>query len=229
MLFKTSAQEKINEEVLHMEHLRNTIKDIIEWDKDRLQFTPDYPDLSQSRAHLLFVPDDMAQLQPNHNLVHDGSLSGFYPLAYGYTTRRFSFVRKELGLKSFPIALDLSISIKDELPVWMSDEYRLRGEVYAIRPQQFIVLDTHRQNGVQFHREKVNVNIGYRKYYRRKNVADYYLEREEMITVPMMMYIGREQYWEDQLKAGFFDFKQVSLKTEDRLWLREYYEYSRVR
>jgi len=229
MFGRTATQEKVDEEVLHLESIRNSIKEIIEWDKDRLQFTPDYPTLSQRRSHLFFVPDDMAQLQHNHNLIHGGSLSGFYPLAYGYTTKRFSFVKKELGLKSFPIALELSRDTQDNLPVWMSDEYRLRGEIYAIRPQQFIVLDTHRQNGVQFERVKLNINIGFQKYYKRKGKPDYFLEREEMITVPMFMYVGREAYWKDQLEAGFFDFKQVTLKVEDRLWLREYYEYSRVR
>jgi len=228
-MFRTAAQEKINAELTRQEEIKHSIEEIITWDKDRLQYTPDYHLLSVVRSHLVLVPDDMAQLQPNHRLVHDGSLSGFYPLAYGYTARRFSFIKKELGLKSFPIALELYHELKEELPVWMSDEYRLRGEIYAIRPQQIVLLDTHRQNGVQFERVKLNVNIGYQKYYKRKTKADYFLEREEMITIPMWMYIGRTEYWEDQLKAGFFDFKPVKIKTEDRLWLKQYYEYSRVR
>ena len=213
---------------------RDRLLQIISEDKERLQFTPDHREILPKRSHLIFIHDDMMQLQPNHKLVHAGSLSGFYPMTYGYTSRRFTFVKKELGLKSFPIALDMRY--KDDLPMFVADEHRIRGEVYAIRPQQLILLDTHRQNGVQFNRVKVNINIGSRKlrqwhwfdahgriHYERE------LEREEMITQEMFMYIGREDYWRDQLTTGFFDFKPIDIIQEDRLWLKKYYQYSRVR
>lgn len=222
------------EEAIAEDVLRSKIKDILDWDRERLQFTPDYQKLSQQLSVLVFIHDDMMQLQPNHDIVKMGSLSGFFPFMYGYTSRRLSFVKKELGLKSFPVALD--IRDKDDLQMFMADEYRIRGEVYAIRPQQIIELDRHRQNGVQFHRISVNINIGYQKLFRRhwfdaegRIHNEYNLGREEMITQVMQMYVGRTEYWMDQLKAGFFDFKPIDIITEDRLWLKEYYQYSRVR
>lgn len=214
--------------------LRDQIHAIVEWDRERLQFTPDYNELQQRKSVLVFIHDDMAQLQSNHDMVRLGSLSGFYPFMYGYTTKKYTFVKKNLGLKSFPIALDLRDT--EELPVFMTEAHRIRGEVYAIRPPQMIVLDTHRQNGVQFRRVKVNINIGYQKLYRKAVVddkgrshAEYNFGKEEMCSEEMMMYVGREEYWKDQLKAGFFDFKPIDIFTEDRLWLKEYYQYSRVR
>lgn len=210
------------------------MKDLLDWDEDRLAYTPDYQQLSLKKSHLLFIHDDMMQLQPKHSLVEAGSVHGFYPLAYGYTTRRFSFVKKELGLASFPIALLLRES--DELPMFIARTQRIRGEVYAITPEQFITLDTHRQNGVQFTRTKVNINLGFKKLRRRewfdasgRTKYEYDLGREEMITQEMYMYIGREDYWKDQLQSGFFDFKEIPIIQEDRLWLKEYYQYSRVR
>lgn len=209
---------------------------IIAADQRRTQFTPDAHEINKNKSKLLFVHDDMAQLQPNHHLIREGSLSGFYPFNYGYTTKKFSFIKKELGLKSFPIALQLSEELKDNLPMYIAEEYRIRGELYAIRPQQFFELDTHRQNGVQFKRVPVSVNVGYKKLYRTHwftaegtKKYNYDLGKEEMLTVSAFMYVGREEYWKDQLLNDAFDFQPIDIIQEDRLWLKEYYQYSRVR
>lgn len=198
------------------------------------EFTPDLWELEQKKAHLVFIHDDMMQLQPNHHLIQ-GGLSGFYPFQYGYTTKKFSFVQKELGTKSFPIALDLR-DLAQELPMYIADSHRIRGEVYAVRAPTLIELDNHRRNGVEFVRKQVNVNIGYRKVYRShwfnaygNKKYEYNLGREEMTTVTCWMYLGREEYWKDQLLADAFNFNPVDIITEDRLWLQKYYQYSRVR
>lgn len=228
MFGNKAAAQKITETVYH----QKMIDRIIEEDKERLQYTPDYCRLAQHTSHLFFIHDDMMQLQTNHDMVKEGSLSGFRPLAYGYTTKKMSFIKKELGLKSFPVALSLRNT--DDLPLYMTDEYRIRGEIYAIRPHQIVKLDTHRQNGVQFKRIPVNINVGYRKllgWYDANGSTKYnhHLANEEMLTVSCQMYVGREEYWKDQLLAGFFDFKPIDIIQEDRLWLKEYYQYSRVR
>lgn len=227
-------RKKVDEAIVEEAHLFNSVRRAIEWDQDRLAFTPDYQELSQKKSWLFFIHDDMMQTQPNHFMVEEGSRSGFKPLDYGYTSKSFSFVKKELGLKSFPIALD--IRDKSELPMYVADSYRIRGEIYALRPQQIVKLDIYRQNGVQFHRQKVNINIGSRKQLRRhwydaegKKHFNYELGRDEMCTQEMWMYVARTEYWMDQLTAGFFDFKPISIIQEDRLWLKEYYQYSRVR
>lgn len=224
---KAKRREEINQEI---------IREIVAEDQERTQFTPDAHILNRHQAKLLFVHDDMAQLQPMHDLVQEGSLSGFYPFDYGYTTKKFSFVKKDLGLKSFPIALDLDRETRDNLPVFISEEYRIRGELYAIRPCQFYKLDTHRQNGIQFERRRVNINVGYRKLYRThwfnaKGIQkyEYNLGKEEMTTVEAFMYVGRNEYWKDQLLSDGFNFQPIPVIQEDRLWLKEYYQYSRVR
>lgn len=219
------------------QQVADTLHRIYEEDKERLQFTPDYAELEQKKGHLLFIHDDMAQLQPHHDLVKEGSLSGFYPFNYGYTARNFTYLNKNLGLKSIPIALDLRD--RDNIPRCMSDTARIRGEVYAVRPRTFISLDTHRQNGIQFKRTQVTVNIPSKKVKKHTTTdstgrvfIDYSLSKEEMVSVQAWMYIGREEYWKDQLhaEAGFFDFTPVDIiEEEERLWLRRYYQYSRVR
>jgi hypothetical protein len=80
----------------------------------------------------------------------------------------------------------------------------------------------------------VNVNVASQKMMKSSwtdaNGHDqhrYDLSREEMITVPCWMYVGREEYWKDQLESEFFSFKSVDIVTEDRLWLKEYYQYNR--
>jgi len=205
-------------------------------DLPRPEFTPDLWLLEQKKAHLFFIHDDMAQLQPFHDLVKAGSLSGFYPMNYGYTAKKFTFVKKNLGLKSFPIALDLPFEDREKLPQYMSNEHRIRGEIYAIRPRQIVELDNHRQNGVQFQRIRVNINIGFRKLMRHsitsstgKKYSEYNLTKEEMISQEMCMYVGRRDYWMDQLESGFFDFQPIDIIEEDRVWINKYYQYSRIR
>lgn len=213
------------------------IRKIIEDDATRMQFSPDYlTEIEPHRSRLLFVADDMMQLQPNHPMVQEGSLSGFYPFHYGYTARNFQFLKKNLGLKSIPIALDLRD--RDNLPPFQTKTARIRGEIYAVRPRGYLMLDTYKQNGVQFKRIPVTINIPTRKSYRHtttdskgRSFIDYSLGKEEMVSVTAFMYIGREEYWKDQLEAeaGFFDFTAVDIVEEDRIWLKRYYQYSRVR
>jgi hypothetical protein len=211
--------------------VQDAITALVHEEKQRLQFTPDYHDIGSRKGNLVFIHDDMMMAQPNHDLVKTG-LSGFYPFAYGYTSQRFTFVKKELGLKSFPIAIDLRNT--DDMPMHVAQTYRIRGELYALRPQGIIDLDTHRQNGVQFQRIKANINVASQKMKHSswtdangRDQHSYNLEREEMCTVPCWMYVGREAYWKDQLESEFFAFKSIDVVLEDRLWLKEYYQYNR--
>lgn len=225
-----AAQRKISEEIQQQQHIQRLIQGY-----QLPEFTPDLWELEQKKEHRVFIHDDMMQLQPNHELVRQGSLSGFYPFQYGYTTKKFSFIQKELGLKSFPIALDLR-DLAEELPMYIADSHRIRGEVYAVRTPTLIALDNHRQNGVQFQRRRVNINIGYKKLYKShwfnafgNKKYNYQLGKEEMLSVECWMYVGRNEYWKDQLLADAFNFNPIDIVTEDRLWLTKYYQYSRVR
>lgn len=211
----------------------DAITALVHEDKQRLQFTPDYHVIGTRKGNLVFVHDDMMMLQPNHELVRVG-LSGFYPFAYGYTSQRFNFVKKDLGLKSFPVALQLKDD--SDMPMHVANSYRIRGELYALRPESVIALDTHRQNGVQFERVRMNINVASRAL-RHSSWTDangidkheYRLDRENMITVPCWMYVGREAYWKDQLASEFFSFKPIDIIQEDRIWLKEYYQYNHRR
>lgn len=241
MFGNNAAAQKINVEIQHQQHIQRLIQGYT-----LPEFTPDLWELEQKKEHRVFIHDDMMQLQPYHSLISEGALKynkkereledgKFYPLQYGYTTKKFSFIQKELGLKSIPIALDLR-DLAEELPVWIGNAQRIRGEVYAVRTPTLVELDNHRMNGVQFQRRRVNINIGYKKLWRShwfnafgNKKYEYQLGKEEMISVECWMYIGREDYWKDQLLADAFKFNPVDTVTEDRLWLTKYYQYSRVR
>lgn len=232
-------QQQLTAEVLRISEIEMKIRNLIIGDMKDREFTPDYPILSQKKSQLLFVPDDMMQLQPRHELVVYGSRHGFRPLDYGYTSKKFSFVKKELGLESFPVALDLRQ--REDLPLFMGETHRIRGEIYAICSKHFLTLDRYKQNGVQFERRRVNINVGSQKLYRipRKGdfgkpafdkIYDHELGRQEMCSVECWMYIGREDYWRDQLIDGFFAFKPIPIiEEENKVWLKTYYQYSRVR
>lgn len=202
---------------------------VMDWELTSCQFTPDIAELEERSANLLFIADDMMLFNPNHDMVTKGSLSGMEPFHYAYTAKSFSFVKKNLGKESFPIALDIRDT--SELPKWMSQTARIRGELYAIRGSQFKILDTHRQNGVQFRRERVMINIPYKKLLKHQGKSPhgtypyYDLSKEQMYSVLAYMYVGRTEYWIDQLKAGFFDFSPVGICEEDRIWLKKYFMY----
>jgi hypothetical protein len=169
----------------------------------KVQFTPDGNFLSQQAYQPFFVYDRLMEGYEEHGKISELVV----PLTQiGFTVSRFNHWRKNLGKLSFPIAL--STTDKPGNPPW-ADLVRetswfkdappaiIRGIVYSIRSESFYELDRLYRNGVQFERKKVKISIPYRA--KKENGGAAY-----NLKLWCWMYVGKPDYWEDQLNNMFF-------------------------
>lgn len=179
-------------------------------------FTPDMVHLQMKKRCLIFVHDDMMSGRNNSDLIVETSISGRWPLANVYTEDKFFFWKKDLGEHSYPVALDKDVTgfyhgnAEDKAPA------RIWGELYAIRPSQFILLDNERENGVQFIRREISVRLPF------INGASKFPDITTIHNV--WMYIGVHEYWDDQL-AGIHSSTPIDKVQDKRAWLMDHYRY----
>lgn len=165
-----------------------------------LAYTPDASILSRFKRQLFFVYDDMMNGGTKSDLIVEASVSGKWPLANVYTDDTFFFWKKELGSESFPVALD-----KDVTGFYHGNSFdkapaKIWGELYAIRPSQFKLLDNEKENGVQFIRRQVSVTLPY--YHGASKFPD------TQTYDDVWMYVGVHEYWDDQL-AGIHSSRPI--------------------
>ena len=154
-------------------------------------------------TNLFFVYDRLMEGYDDHGKIKDTVI----PLTQiGFTVQRFNHWRKNLGKLSFPIALETRD--KPSNPPW-ADLVRetswfkdappviVRGIVYSITSESFFELDRLYRNGVQFERKKVKISIPYRA--KKENGGAAY-----NLKLWCWMYVGKPDYWEDQLSNMFF-------------------------
>lgn len=176
-------------------------------------YSPDMGILQQNHRHLIFVHDDMMAGKKNSDLIVATSITGRWPLAHCYTEEKFYYWKKDLGELSYPIALEkipTGFTRHDNTPA------KIWGELYAIRPHAFNLLDTERENGVQFLRKRVDVRIPYI----HSNPIPDLLEH----TMEVWMYIGVHDYWDDQL-GGIHTSRPIEKTPDPRSWLGEHYRF----
>lgn len=189
------------------------------------QHSPDLWRLMQYQRQWIFIPDDMKMGHRHHKLISEESASGvdpFHPACY--TRKNYTLWKKDLGTESFPIAFEESFKPSNFVR-WPPEPARIMGELYAIRPSQFILLDNHRQNGVQFIRKRVDISIPYveARYSKEKPLP---VLKDCLHTLQAWMYLGVPQYW-DPLLGGVFDTHSLPLYEHEtpRIWMKHFYKY----
>jgi len=216
-----------------------TVSNLIDvFDQHTPKYTPDIHLLEQHWWNPVFIPDDcmihhsyhITERGSRHDLVKEGA-SGYDPFYEDcYTAKPFTFLEKNLGKQSFPIPFD---PINDnDLPMWMNKSHRIKGELYALSSKSIIELDNHRLNTVQFDRVKVTINIPYAQKYR--DIAQSYngvwsstyrSSKTNIVSIQAHMYVGRFEYWRDQLlKLDNFSPVKVE-KNPDRIYVKDFYNY----
>lgn len=179
------------------------------------EFTPDIGFLEENQRHLIFVFDDMMSGKSNSDMIVEYSLTGRWPLAHVYTEDRFHFWRKELGNRSYPIALEKAVSGYTEFR-YDREPAKIWGELFAVRSEAFIKLDIERENGVQYTRRRVQVRLPYVHSNPVPDIKDAYFWP--------WMYIGIHEYWDDQL-AGIISSHPVDRTPDSRSWLGPHYRF----
>jgi len=191
----------------------------------RPDITPDMWRLGQYKWWHVFVPDDfMSGREHNWMLKNytDVEKKPVHPVCY--TKQPFTFWKKDLGGESFPIILPGSYRPTGFVK-WEVIPARIQGELWKVHPEAFILLDNHKQNGIQFRRVRADIILPCSEvYYSKKRplpeVSDEYIRAE----APAFMYVGIRDYW-DPLIGGIFAGAQLTTIETNKKYLKEYYKF----
>lgn len=185
----------------------------------RPDITPDMWRLGQYKWQYLFVMGD----ENERDLAAEASFSAMPEHPTCYTEGKFTLWKKDLGKHSYPIPLPESYRPTGYVR-WPVEPARIRGELWKIHPEQFILLDSYKQNGIQFRRQRVQVilpaaPVGWR-------TRDYPIVGDFTIhgITPAWMYMGLQKHWDDQI-GGIFASAQVELREQNRKYARQFFQF----
>lgn len=175
--------------------------------------TPDIWQLEQYKRQLIFVPDDMKTGMPNNKLIADASFipRPKYPVCYTRTS--FTMWKKDLGKASFPVILP-DVYRPTGFVRWEVEAAPIQGELWSIEPSRFILLDNHKQNGVMFQRQRVDITLPYREVGWGATKLPKIGNDINTVFTPAWMYVGVTEYWDAQI-GGVFARSQVEPKQPD--------------
>lgn len=191
-----------------------------------LDWSPDYWKLEQFKRLRVFVYGDQMTGMKNNHMVAEFSHAPepLHPTVY--TSAPFTFFKKDLGDKSYPVMLPGHYQ-PDGFMRWPVEPHRVKGELWAVRPQAFKkYLDEHHRNGVMFIRERIAITLPYREVgWSSKNplvkISPYLVQ-----TVDAWAYIGVPEYWNPQI-GGLFASTQVMPRERDNPvnFIQKYYRF----
>lgn len=180
-------------------------------------FTPDYAWLETKMYQIVFLYNQIMTGHPKHN---EFIIEGTGMLGTAFTQEGcYEMFIKNLGEESFPIVVE--DRRKEEPGIWFKTVStdplvrnvhavnrgphpfatrlgRIKGELYAFKPNQLLGLDKYLQNGIEFRRTRVKTVIF---YFKHDKVNDTW--QKAAYIVRAWMYIGLPEYWDDLLDAGF--------------------------
>ena len=212
------------------------------WDLKQTEFTPDVARLEEYEFQFLFCPDETMRGGKDYPLIEDSAFIG-----HAFTRKSYEFWLKDLGEFSFGIPLE-ETPTSGIIGNWPKP-HKIKGEIHLIRPHQFFALDMKRMNGVQFIRKRVHLLLPSRQVLWLKDpdisgyhpsavkvfngrTEDTYYEKDSIVTsnervdiVKAWMYVGRPEFWDNQLDAGYTGHKSVHTYQSKKIWLGEYYQY----
>lgn len=107
-------------------------------------YTPDLYQLEKRPFSLLFEYGELLLGMPRHK-----SLLNQLPLAMAYTYENMALWRKNMGRKSFALAMNWH---PENRPV---PHTRIQGHIYQVPSMHLMTLDNYRSNGVSFKRKRL--------------------------------------------------------------------------
>lgn len=184
--------------------------------------TPDLWQLSQHARQNVFFPDDMKIGKINHKLISDHI--PVHPDAY--TLSSYRVFQKDLGEHSVPLLFDSTVDFG--LNIYDTPEpARVKGELYSL-PSALLwkVLDIHKQNTVQFVRQRVSITLPYREVIFTEGVILPKITKDQLKTVPAHMYVAVPEYWGPRL-GSILGTKPVQLlePNSPKVWIERYYKF----
>lgn len=214
---------------------------VLGWAEEISRNTPDYHWLLEYEFQLLFVYNNMMMGHRDSRAIEESVY-----MANAFTRATYKMFKKDLGPHSYPVALAKEGKITEK---WgeLEGPGPIRGELYLIRPQQFLVLDKELDNTVAFERRRVNLNVPSRKviYAHEKNKIEEVTGvqfngtpritvQSEMASVRAWMYVGNPDYWKDLVADEFYGYsgpdylmKTTKLYKPNNPKLLPYYYFSK--
>lgn len=190
-----------------------------------VRHTPDMGTLEQYEFQLLFCPDRTQRGCSEYSLIEDSVY-----ISSAFTLKKFNFYQQRDGL---PVPLP---AYQDKTTVG-APSLKIKGELHAIRPYQFLNLDSYKDNLVSFRRERVKILIPHHPVHKLEErysngkpiplmTGQYVVGAERVKWFEAWMYIAQPVYWNDLLDGGFM-FNPVTSYTDKRPWLGKYYSLKR--
>jgi len=197
---------------------------IAEW-ANQNQMSPDVWQLEQYMWQLIFVPYDFQRDFDNKEELETNSYMGAPVHPVCYSLNEFNFFVKDLGVKSFPIPMPEQY-VPSNFLQWPVVPARVKGSLWAIRPQVLFSLDKTKLNTVQFRRQRVRITLPYREVRFDEDHPLPQISPDYLVTCTAWMYIGIPEYWDDQI-GGIFKSCQVERKEfiSPKKWITGFYEF----
>lgn len=198
------------------------------------RFSPDHHKLINQQWANVFIYDNCQKGQSKFNKLgiynDDPQYSEVHRLAAGLTqSDGFVMMKKPLGKETFPFALKVEpeqlMGLHTNLPgSLIGTPARVSGTLFSVRPYRLFELDKHVLNTVYFNRERVIIDVRYRK--RDDKTGKLF---GDMITqkMPAWMYVARPEFFLPELNR----YKPVTLyeanaRQSDGFTREHYYFYN---
>lgn len=194
-----------------------------------LKHTPDMAKLYEYSHQLFFSCDATQKGQALHEEIETGEY-----VCPAYTQKSFNYWQPNSNALP-PVPMEAQPGYVKPLPFY-PEAAKIKGELHLIPSPVLKKLDTDRENGVQFVRQRVRLIIPYRalkwlKDYRSPmlppDIECVYsnglgLTFEKVCIIRAHMYIGRPEYWDPLISA--FDYGSVQTYfSRQRSWAPVYY------
>lgn len=214
--------------------------DWFQFARDQSARTPDIAKLEEYEFQLFFSCDETQTRQPKYSLIEDGAYicPAFTQVSFNYWLPETPFLP--------PVPMEAMEYGKYVLPN-TPPSAKIKGQLHAIRPYQFLSLDNYKDNRVQFLRQRVKLIVPYRAvkalrdpaiapfdmeeadiirgnpHVANGNVPTVYATKEKVVIIRAHMYIGIPEYWDKLISA--FDYRSVqTYQAKNRQWCQEYYQ-----
>lgn len=188
------------------------------------QLSPDLLQLAKFEWQLVFFPDEFQVGHPKNELIKDQSVFQCKAESIG----PFVVWKKNLGEESYPIPMKASSFSR---PSWQNphkgDACAIRGEIHAVKPiTMFPILDKHRQNGLQFTRERIDFICKYREQSFSLREG-WHTSEPKTEFLQAWMYVGISEFWRWE-QTPVCDLASVRMFKPNDDKVQPYYQFTPV-
>lgn len=163
-------------------------------------FTPDMWKLEEYYFQNVFIYNEMMKGCSKFGQFLDGNS---VKLSAAFTKDdHYVLWQKKLGEYSTTFALPMSEDQMLGNTTLFGAPAKILGQVYAMRADQIKKLDEHLENGIQFVRKRIKIEIPYSYVNRSRDeriVNGNNAPERKLKVIPAWAYIGRLDYWSEQI------------------------------